>query len=812
MEEKKLKIEVLNAALAGLLHDIGKIQQRALVTPQKSAPGFESEDLPVYATYSAYFAQTYVPEKYRGAALVGAYHHAPERSPGQDKFLSKLVALADKLSAGEQDDPADDNHQPHQMISIFDRVALSTAHREKDWDFLPLRPLMLDKNALFPGGKKDTDAEGDGYQILLETLTVLAEQDTGDMQSYVENMLGALQVAAWCVPSAFYYSAPDVSLYDHSRMTAALAVCMSGKSEDEVDTLLTAVRNAFQEKTALPDTPVATLIGGDISGIQNFIYTITSKKAAQTLRGRSFYLQLLTEAVLRFVLNELGLPYTNVIYSGGGHFFLLAPITDKEKLHEIRRDVTRKMLAHHGTSLYFALGSTDVPASGFEAGKFPDYWDKMHADLGHAKQHRHTELGTELYERVFAVPRNGGNPDSTCSVCGGDTLNVTGFTDYDEAQARICTLCNSFAEEIGSVLPHTDFVALGRRKPQDAKVGTLSDALESFGLEVQLLKNKADPVRLDNSDHITIWALDDPKHGYPKTDKTPTTYMLRYTVNDIPQMTFDELQDQVDNGFKRLGVLRMDVDSLGEIFKKGLGKFATLARISTLSFQMSLFFEGWTKRICDLPEFKGKIYAVYAGGDDVFLVGPWDVMPVLAMKIRTDFAEYTGQNSDLHISAGMAFIGGKYPIYQAAEDAEHLLQSAKQGGRNAFGFIGSVWKWTEFEEMQEKFERLVKIVDEKQLNGPQAIIHTLRELAELRVKKIKKTKLQDVWGPWQWRGAYLLKRMEEREKGNPALANEIKSVREDLEPNYANINQWGAAARWAQLKTRKKLKKDDELA
>ncbi|MBM4425645.1 MAG: hypothetical protein FJ031_00255 [Chloroflexi bacterium] len=46
------------------------------------------------------------------------------------------------------------------------------------------------------------------------------------------------------------------------------------------------------------------LIGDDISGIQKFIYTITSKKAAQTLRGRSFYLQLLTEVVMGFVLAD----------------------------------------------------------------------------------------------------------------------------------------------------------------------------------------------------------------------------------------------------------------------------------------------------------------------------------------------------------------------------------------------------------------------------------------------------------------------------------------------------------------------------
>ena len=201
MEEK-----VLNTALAGLLHDIGKIAQHALAVPSKFAPGFEGEGQPAHATYSAYFVQTYVPKAYQAAALAGAYHHTPERSPGQEKGLSKLVALADKLSAGERVEPDENKQQPRQMISIFDRIALDAPRREKDWHFLPLRPLELTPQALFPGERKDKDGEGDGYQVLLDYLTTAAQQDPGDLESYIENLLGALQMAAWCVPSAYYYS------------------------------------------------------------------------------------------------------------------------------------------------------------------------------------------------------------------------------------------------------------------------------------------------------------------------------------------------------------------------------------------------------------------------------------------------------------------------------------------------------------------------------------------------------------------------------------------------------------------------------
>ena len=41
----------------------------------------------------------------------------------------------------------------------------------------------------------------------------------------------------------------------------------------------------------MEETYKQLFIGGDLSGIQNFLYNISSKKAAVSLKGRSFYLQ-----------------------------------------------------------------------------------------------------------------------------------------------------------------------------------------------------------------------------------------------------------------------------------------------------------------------------------------------------------------------------------------------------------------------------------------------------------------------------------------------------------------------------------------
>ena len=116
---------VWQAALAGLLHDVGKVAQRAQSQPWLAPSDVPTEEQPIHAAWSARFMAR-MPELYRAAALPGAYHHNPEKSPASDKHLSELIALADKLSAGEQADLEQNTsrHPPQQLATIFDRLTL----------------------------------------------------------------------------------------------------------------------------------------------------------------------------------------------------------------------------------------------------------------------------------------------------------------------------------------------------------------------------------------------------------------------------------------------------------------------------------------------------------------------------------------------------------------------------------------------------------------------------------------------------------------------------------------------------------------
>lgn len=604
-------------------------------------------------------------------------------------------------------------------------------------------------------------------------------------------------------------------------MTAALAVCLSEFPEEKIKNLLEAVKHDFAGKVSIDEKnwlnePIALLVGGDISGIQKFIYTLSSKGAARTLRGRSLYLQLLTEAILRYTLVELGLPYTNVIYSGGGHFYILAPISSSSKLIEIRKQISRKLLKHHGVSLYLAVGSTEVPGAGFKIGHFPEYWDRMHAALGQAKQKRYSELGNELYPLVFQPRPHGGNQENTCSVCGEETEHIAPSSDENESEA-ICQMCASFNSQLGKRLPQADAIVMGLGQPVSTEPGTAMDALAEFGVHVALPDRNAGNKHVDlNASGVSravVWMLGDtaPTH-LPELDRLPVTYTRRYMVNQVPLESFDKLQEKA-TGIPRLGVLRMDVDNLGTLLKDGFKdpadpakSIATLARLSTLSFQLSLFFEGWVKHLCE--EKSADIYAVYAGGDDLFLIAPWHLVPELAQSISAEFARYTAYNPDVHISGGMAFIHGKYPVYQAADDAADALDKAKSvSDKNAATFLDHPWKWEDFKQVEQNKDRLVDILQEG-TGGPQALLQTLRQLADMQAQKASQKKDQPVWGPWMWRGDYLLTRMVEREKKKESLsAQKIQAILDDLKTGkvlYQHIDRWGAAARWTQLLLREK--------
>lgn len=844
---------VLMAALAGLLHDIGKFAQRGAERGR-----LEGKDAVwMYGHYHAMLTADFLKEILPFSdevRLPAANHHVPQ------SHLDWVVKAADVLSAGERADlpqGGDDRAaQPRQLLSIFSVLKADDVCWKNDkskWCFFPLKKLALRKDVIFPGAAMPDDGVWDIYEKLWGDFKKEAEAHKAitDLETYLEAMLALLQRYGWCMPSAYYRTRPDVSLYDHSRMTAALAACLVEFPEEKLRQI---AKNAETD-----ETEVALLVGGDISGVQDFIYTITNKGATSALRGRSFYLQLLTEAAARFVLRELGLPITNLIYGGGGNFYLLARAKDAEKLPVIRQKLSRILYKHHQGDLYVAIEGIPLQAKEFmrPQEKNPDGSEKPHplspkwGELARAvavvKNQRFAELETGELGVLFKPQGHGGNEETQCVVCGREYTP----SKQDEKDKGKCAACISY-EDLGRNLRDAQYISwklfdhpksIAPIKP-DLRGGEWRKVLNNLGFDARVWDNFKEIPK----DVSWVWALSDDAFENAQKENAFPVLVRRLLVNVTPKLSAPYVADDGQSfkagevkpfeklakdsqGVTRLGVFRADVDNLGKLFAEGLGNDATLSRIASLSFSVSLFFEGWVGEIAKTrnKEHGDRLYAIYSGGDDLFFVGSWDEVVEFAWQVNEDLHKYTGGHPSIHLSGGVALVTEKYPLAKAAKDAERAEKAAKnlawwdENGakhkKNVFAFLGQPLPWSEFADARALKQRLEKLEDSKRTAVIRKLLTNYALYAEAEKKRREKGKDQNqntgkpqtLYGPWNWRILYLLRRtfgketQENRETEEQRLTRDFHVLPgETKQPNYARLEWVGVASRWMELKDRKR--------
>lgn len=111
--------------------------------------------------------------------------------------------------------------------------------------------------------------------------------------------------------------------------------------------------------------PAFLLYTADFSRIQRFIYTVHTEGALRSLRSRSFFLELLMEHYTDELLDGCGLTRTNIIYSGGGHCYLLLPntATVQQTLADWNRAFNGWLNEQFGVQLFLANGWTPCSAN-----------------------------------------------------------------------------------------------------------------------------------------------------------------------------------------------------------------------------------------------------------------------------------------------------------------------------------------------------------------------------------------------------------------------------------------------------------------
>lgn len=818
----------MNAVLLGaLLHDLGKVGQRA---------GFSGN---CHEIASA-ILNPLLPHGLQEAGKLASVPEATAVLTTPGNTPAKILHIADWISAGKRDESTKEIAAP--LLSLFSLVDIEKGSLPKS-AFYPPQSLRLDSNVIFPDDKMPEFASAykSSWQSLIDDLALA--QGIEDAESYATTLLYLLKKHTWAVPFSASQENQDVSLFDHSRIACAIAACLMKENADpdEVSSEL------ISENTAKDRF---LLVAGDVSGIQDFLYTITSKGAAKGLRGRSLYLQLLSDAAAKFMLRELDYPLANLIYSGGGHFYILISSADENRLQDLKLALERALLQMHQGDIFLALGCAKLAvrdlliASDGEQSGLSAQWGRAMNQAGISKLQRFSLLGSEAYEEIFGLnPEEKGGVAPVCDVCKreGDLWyrSQSGWMRWyrPNLEKAFCHHCMTF-EKMGERLPRMKYlIEVQGGKKDESLDGNLLCRFEPLGMDYYycqdraklqpLLKNfhqsrliiySLEPDKFIDENLVKIAAENDAALGFRLIAKaTPMTE--NETIAEVSELAGRSC------GVPRIGILRMDVDDLGLVFSKGLGKRASLSRISTLSTMLSIFFDGWIDRICqDWPD---QAYLIYSGGDDLFLIGSWDAIPEIAIRIREDFRAYTCFNPNFSLSAGITIAAEKYPLYRSAESAKRALDDAKARDKNgkkkdAISFLNETMDWTEM-RISKEIAFCLKSCLKEERNGktlPRSILWNLYGAWDLywRNRNIlkKKTLSQGdverlaLHDRWRWRLIYFLDRAGGR---NEMFKQDLVTLKKAiLDNNWKGtvsqrnlIEYLGVPARWAELLTRRQM-------
>lgn len=804
--------------LAALLHDIGKVGQRAQFpsSQEMQATWGDLDIAPVNSYQQPYLTHvwwtadlisqyhTFLKERLCGIACddirlhaLSAKHHRPFDELSVEE---KIVALADTISSGIdrteklKDDTRGPQHRSTPLTTIWSIIKApiplcredgSTLQgmrspTDNDKKVFALRPLDISAHCLPQEASGDTLV--DAYRVLWDAFRedfkdlISAYQKTGatlKFRGFVDTLLYILQRYLWAVPAYTIVGSPVSSLFDHSKTTAAFAhslyawICERESERVDIKELFEGNKLGVLKKIAA-EHPFL-LVGGDVSGIQSFLYDIYSNKAKKALKGRSFFLQMLTEIAIEKILRhkDIDAYRTNVLYSSGGKFFLILPNTPtvRNALDSLQKEIEEELwnkfqntlslnIAYQPFGFYSELTEGEyenhvtIPNSEQEAegGSSPSYnvgdlWGQLSRLLQEKKATRWLNV-VRNNDEIFIEAEEGGTVThegyQICRLTGRflqqEEIETVGRVPYQKIVAQQI--------ELGKYLARAQWIALHELRGET----NTQDGVQILGWNIRVIK-KDDPkthatvlLKINDTDIAEVLKSNPEIAGcslgyyFYGGNRRPMVKKINKNTNKkyeapasfedmaqkeeldlkaierifradhqrtatIEEKVFEEVKywlipedklparseddddddDSSDKNRSYLGILRCDVDNLGMLFIYGLDpQHKSFANISTLSSQLQWFFSGYinTLQAADV-HFRHHMEIIYAGGDDVFIVGRWDVVWGFARILRQAFREFVNGRADISLSGGFALVRVKYPISMAAHLAGSYEDKAK---------------------------------------------------------------------------------------------------------------------------------------
>lgn len=696
MDKKKYDLQI-----AALLHDVGKIVIRA-------NPG--------NIDHSHAGAEYLKPFLKDGGDILRAVlnHHWAmlKKLCGSDDDISYIVYEADNIASSTDRRKRDDSQAGFDsgkaLENIFNVFAGNAAAPKSSFY---LRGLLEDNARMQYPVTTEISAPSAEYQKLLDYMTVNFRKRAID-DTTLNSLLQIVEATGSYVPSSTAKNEiADISLYDHEKLTAAIAACMYDYFEEQgISDYRSYCFGDKLEQIRAADTYL--LVSGDLSGIQSFIYTIPSKGALKSLRGRSFYLELMLENLVDEILDSLELSRCNLLYTGGGNFYLLLPNTEKAKnlLTEAKEKINDWLLTHFDGRLYLAIGWAACSANDFKADSTNGIgciYRNASSEVAKDKRARYSKAQLEMLFDPTSLVNRTLDGYRECGICHSSARTLVRYSD-DDSETEVCENCRNL-RDFGEKLLKNDILAVFSEKIDtdialpgisetrylsvipEGKAETLCANAKRVYIKNKMLTGNLVATRLWMGDYVTAGASGTAE------------------FEELAQSSGGE-----EHGIKRLGVMRADVDNLGAAFMAGFAdranknRYATMGRSTALSRQLSLFFKRYINSLCS-GEINGigengkekfnlyqdgknkekprKVHIVYSGGDDMFIVGAWDELIELAIDIRHAFSSYT--NGKLTFSAGIGLFPDKCPISEMARVTGEMEDYAKKNpAKNSVTLFG----------------------------------------------------------------------------------------------------------------------------
>ena len=802
-------------AAAGLVHDIGKIGEPARVALSPSTQRLEQIICPTdrsgrsshrHVLYTAEALETTGCE-FRGLdrdALIriANNHHRPSGGQFDEHLLTKADWLAsghDRREVGEDDGSAE--AQPDRITGLSP-VFVSVAGTLSPGSHRTLPTASLTEASLvqlLPIDAPPMEQYRHACERLWsELLQSLRGRVFESPSCTVDGLLGVLESFGSLVPSSRSRThIPDVSLFDHSRTVAAIASCLS-------------VLHASGQADAHAIRGRYRMLALKFGGIQGFISRSVpaidgtgagAKGRARLLRARSFYIGLLAHLAARRVIDHCGLPLVHLVFEAGGHARLLLP--DHPEVVALAREACitscRWVHEHLGGSvrLDWALCEAfDDGALALQGTPVADGFADQYRSLVHA-------LSCARGQGLADVLRDEGPAWRATGWVGPRPSNPA---DRGELLESLATL--------GRELPKSDAVVIaaeGAAADRDLRwtgdmlgysIGVLrkGHAAPASSRLARLhpdARQEVNAATLLAASHIPIATRDDVARlsrlrtgdvpGTGEEDATEEGAPLK--LDDIAALGSRARGDA--SGSVMLGAMKADLDRLGLLMAYPFPhernskadapplSRASLGRYAALSRSIDLFFKGFLDaRIASEHRL---VYTVFAGGDDLFVIGPWADIVELAAKLRRWLREYALGHDRVSISAGVAFTKPRVPIRALTEGAAEALERSKAAGRDRITVGARTVGWDGLERALEWRDALLEAATDESTRLPSSMLYRLMGYARMGERTMVNAKpdRRRTLGDFKWRAQmnYDLRRnLPQRSDGERPTTQRVREM------------------------------------